>query len=103
MSDRKRRGLRPKCVLYLHGILHQVPRNDFPLFKFLFEIFRIDNNSVILASTMWDMISLEQGELAESSLKQSCWQEMIDGGALVKRLGGPNNARELLHTLIGLT
>ncbi len=57
----------------------------------------------MLATTMWDIVGLEQGELAESVLKQSCWKEMIDGGALTKRLGGPNNARELLRTMIGLT
>jgi hypothetical protein len=52
---------------------------------------------------MWDLVDSEQGELAESVLKESCWKEMIDGGALTKRLGGLNNAQELLRTMIGLT
>jgi hypothetical protein len=91
--------------LYLHSILYELPRNVFTLFESLFENrLRV----VVLATTMWDLVDLEQGELAESVLKQGCWKEMIDGvdgggRALTKRLGGPNNARELLSTMIGLT
>ena len=58
---------------------------------------------MVLATTMWDLVDSEQGELAESVLKESCWKEMIDGGALTKRLGGLNKAQELLRTMIGLT
>jgi len=102
-SNREGRGLRLNGLLYLHSILHGVPRNGFPLFKYLFEIYHLRNTRVVLATTMWDLVDLEQGELAESVLKESCWKEMIDGGALTKRLGGLDNARELLRTMIGLT
>lgn len=78
-------------IIYLHRISD--PRMDGASMKNL-RMFRKlcgPNNlrNVILATTMWDNISVAEGEIRESQLKKEFWRDMILMGSTVARV--PND------------
>jgi len=78
-------------IIYLHRISD--PRMDGTSMKNL-RMFRKlcgPNNlrNVILATTMWDNISVADGEIRESQLKKEFWRDMILMGSTVARV--PND------------
>jgi len=62
--------------------------------------------NVVIVTTMWDMVSLEEGSEREQELKlsDSMFKPVLDGGATIMRHHNtPQSATEVINRLLGKT
>jgi len=75
-------------IIYLHRIID--PRMEGPSLKNLRMMRKLcGKNSlknVILATTMWEKVTNDEGKMREAELKALFWKDMIEGGSTVSRI-----------------
>lgn len=88
MGDAYNEGYLLSGIIYLHRIID--PRVEGPSLKNLRMMKKLcGSNSlrnVVLATTMWEKVTEEEGSRREADLKQNFWKDMIDNGSTVSRI-----------------
>jgi len=57
--------------------------------------------NVVIATTMWDEVKTEEGELREKELKRDFWTEMVADGCMTERFEGTyDSAWRIIGTVI---
>ncbi|KAG6918304.1 hypothetical protein DXG01_015396 [Tephrocybe rancida] len=92
-------------IIYLHDITHKrLPRPG--LYDKVFKQLCGDDwaRKVVLATTMWDEISLQVGERREQDLKKEYWKIMLKLGSRIARYDGTRpSARQLIIPFVAET
>jgi GTPase SAR1 family protein len=92
-------------IIYLHPINHN--RMDGPSMRNLDMMMKLCGKqslkNVVLASTMWENVSVEDGERRENDLKFNYWKDMIEFGCKTARVEKDTEdiARDLVRSLLG--
>jgi len=88
MKDTYDDGFLLSGIIYLHRISD--PRMDGPSLKNLRMMKKLCGSAslsnVVLATTMWERVTEEEGARREAELKQVFWKDMIDGGSRISRI-----------------
>jgi hypothetical protein len=88
MKDTYDEGCLLSGIVYLHRISDN--RMNGPSFRNLQMMRKLCGSdslqNVVLATTMWENTSQEDGSRREQQLKQEFWKDMIDGGATIARI-----------------
>ncbi|KAG0649196.1 GTP-binding A [Hyphodiscus hymeniophilus] len=104
MKDTYDDGCLLSGIIYLHRIID--PRMDGPSLKNLRMMQKLCGanslKNVILATTMWEKVTEEEGSMREAELKQTFWKDMIRGGSTVRRIQrqSGDDARALVKSLL---
>jgi len=91
-------------IIYLHRIIDL--RMEGPSLKNLRMMKKLCGanslSNVVLATTMWERVTEEEGSRREAELKQVFWKDMIDGGSAVTRITTEtgDDARALVKSLL---
>ena len=91
-------------IIYLHRIID--PRMEGPSLKNLRMMKKLCGEAslrnVVLATTMWENVTIEDGKRRETELQQEFWKEMLQGGAMMKRVNtqSGDEARSLVKTML---
>jgi hypothetical protein len=93
-------GVLLSAIIYLHRIDNT--RVEGPSLKNLNMMKKLCGTqslkNVVLATTMWEKVSLEEGSRREEELKSKFWKDMIDQGSVTKRIHA--NTNEVARTLV---
>lgn len=104
MKDTYDDGFLLSGIIYLHRIID--PRMEGPSLKNLRMMKKLCGvnslSNVVLATTMWERVTAEEGSRREAELKQVFWKDMIDGGSTVTRITTEtgHDARALVKSLL---
>lgn len=97
-------GLLLSGIIYLHRVTDV--RMEGPSLKNLRMMKKLCGEgslaNVVLATTMWENVSGEEGTRREEELKQKFWKEMIEYGSTVRRImtGRADDARALVKSML---
>lgn len=88
MKDTYDEGFLLSGIIYLHRIIDN--RMDGPSLKNLRMMKQLCGTdslrNVVLATTMWEKVAIEEGLRREAQLKQEYWNDLIGGGATAARI-----------------
>lgn len=104
MKDNYDEGLLLSGIIYLHRVTDI--RMEGPSLKNLRMMKKLcgENSlaNVVLATTMWERVTEEEGTRREEELKQKFWKEMIAAGSTVRRIltGRADDARALVKSML---
>lgn len=107
MQDEYYEGSLLSGIIYLHRIID--PRMEGPSLKNLRMMKKLCGanslKNVVLATTMWEKVTDEEGLRREGDLKTLFWKDMIDGGAKVRRIRTESgkDARSIVKALLKKT
>lgn len=92
-------------IIYLHRIID--PRMEGPSLKNLRMMKKLCGanslRNVVLATTMWERVSEEEGSRREAELRRVFWKDMVAGGSTIARITTQSNAddaRALVKSLL---
>lgn len=97
-------GLLLSGIIYLHRVTDV--RMEGPSLKNLRMMKKLCGEgslaNVVLATTMWENVSEEEGVRREEELKQKFWKEMIEYGSTIRRImtGRADDARALVKSML---
>ncbi|EWC45605.1 hypothetical protein DRE_05166 [Drechslerella stenobrocha 248] len=100
-QDRKLSG-----IIYLHPISENRMTNSATKNLAMFQKLTGENNlkNVVLATSMWDRVTPEEGERRERELQQKFWNVMLSYNARTMRyLGSPDSAHDIARLLMDNT
>ncbi|KAF8147717.1 P-loop containing nucleoside triphosphate hydrolase protein [Crassisporium funariophilum] len=102
-----RDGITLGGVIYLHDIsqtrFSAMAGNDLGMLRKSFAQSDAARQRIVLATTKWSKISLDEGEAREKELKGTYWKTLIDGGSGVHRFTGSSagaSAWEIISDLL---
>lgn len=104
MEETYDEGLLLSGIIYLHRVTDF--RMEGPSLKNLRIMKKLCGEgslvNVVLATTMWEKVSEEEGARREGELKQKFWKEMIGYGSTVRRVmtGRADDARALVKSML---
>jgi hypothetical protein len=104
MKDNYDEGLLLSGIIYLHRVTDI--RMEGPSLKNLRMMKKLCGEgslaNVVLATTMWEKVTEEEGTRREEELKQVFWKEMIASGSTVRRImtGRADDARALVKSML---
>jgi LPS O-antigen subunit length determinant protein (WzzB/FepE family) len=88
MKDTYDEGFLLSGIIYLHRIIDV--RMEGPSLKNLRMMQQLCGSdslrNVVLATTMWEKVTNEEGSRREAELEQTFWKSMIDGGATISKI-----------------
>lgn len=96
------KGIKISGLIYLHPIIDLRPVsisiNLLRMFQKL--VGNVSLQNVVLATTMWDLVTHEQGEGTETQLKARDWERLTKVGMQVRRLDSPDANMSIVEELI---
>ncbi|PMD53669.1 uncharacterized protein K444DRAFT_571192 [Hyaloscypha bicolor E] len=104
MKDTYDEGFLLSGIIYLHRIIDvRMEGPNLKNLRMMKQLCGADSlQNVVLATTMWEKVTIEEGLRREAELEQTYWKDLIDGGATVARITtqSGNEAQSLVKSLL---
>ena len=104
MKDTYDEGFLLSGIIYLHRIIDvRMEGPNLKNLRMMKQLCGADSlQNVVLATTMWEKVTIKEGLRREAELEQTYWKDLIDGGATVARITtqSGNEAQSLVKSLL---
>ncbi|KAG6840201.1 hypothetical protein C0991_008259 [Blastosporella zonata] len=89
-------------IIYLYDISHtrweRSSGRSFNLFEKLCG--EAATKKIVLATTMWDKVTPEDGDRREQELRSDIWKDMVERGSTIHRVSSPGSGRAIIDFLL---